>query len=118
MSDRVLTWFIGAVEGDGTSQGPSYVLDDDYEPVACFLIGKQAADKNGVEVDIKADGVSIFDTRPTLDQGETNNEAFGDDFTGASGHLGEDSVVTLDVLTGGAGITVSLELDRLESDEQ
>ena len=30
MADRIFVWSIDTITGDGTSQGPAYVLDQDY----------------------------------------------------------------------------------------
>ncbi len=118
MADRVLVWDSEAVQGDGRSQGPSHVLDRDYSPIRCTCVSKQTADSIGHQFDIRDDGVSIFEVLPTIDPGESNNEAVEDSFAEASGHMEKGSVITLDRLAGSGHITVSLELEALPDDDE
>lgn len=119
MADRILTWYLETLTGDGTNQGPSYVLDQSYTPNSVRVHAKRAPGYDSLRVDIKADGISIFPAAiragvagvPSVQKGsqlEDHWDSFADAPT-----LAEFTVVTLDVLdSGGAsGITVTLELD-------
>ena len=125
MPDRIFIWHLDELTGDGTNQGPSYVLDQDYAlPGVVRLYAKRAAGKDSLRVDIKADGVSIFEAAignglasvPSIQKGRQIEENW-DSFKDTIRRLDRYAVLTLDVLdSGGAsGITVSLELDAAAS---
>lgn len=125
MADRIFVWSLDTISGDGTGQGPSYVLDQDYAlPGKVRLYAKRAPGYNSLRVDIKADGVSIFNAAirsasasvPSLQKGQQLEEDW-DSFLDSIRRLDRYSVLTCDVLdSGGAsGITVSLELEAAVS---
>lgn len=116
MARRVLTWFIespGFVTGDTVAGVPSYILDDKYEAIRVVLHAQQAPGVGGAVIDIKADGVSLFDTSnyPTLPNASTTH--FTESFAKTLNKLSMDTVVTVHIRSGstGKGLTVSLELE-------
>src|SRR3990167_7795561 len=61
MADRIITWYLPEVTGDGTSQGATYCLDQSYVlPAKVRIHADIAPAGEDLEVDIKDDGVSIF----------------------------------------------------------
>lgn len=120
MADRTFVWHMDTLTGDGTNQGPSYILDQDYAlPGMVRLYAKRAAGNDDLRVDIKANGVSIFEAGrgPMLQKGRQLEEEY-DSFLDTIRRLDRYSVLTCDVTNSGgaSGITVSLELDAAESE--
>lgn len=125
-ADRIFVWHMATLTGDGTGQGPAYVLDNDYElPGIVRLYARRAPGYNSLRVDIKADGVSIFNSAvrgqlasvPSIQKGRNIEEEW-DSFRDTILRLDKFTVLTCDVLdSGGAGdITVMLELAKADSD--
>lgn len=111
MADRILTWYIDTLVGDHTTQGPVHTLDQAYSPVACRVNVKRAPDAGDLEFDIKADGVSIFETLPRLKEGETSEDVAEDWGINGGEEIARYSLISLDLTPNGAsGITVQLEL--------
>lgn len=120
MVDRIFVWHFDSLTGDGTGQGPAFILDQDYAlPGVVRLHAKRAAGYDSLQVDIKADGVSIFPAGsvPSIQKGRTIEEHW-DSFLDTIRRLDRYSVLTCDVLdTGGAsGITIALELEAAASE--
>lgn|SRR3990167_693140 len=126
MADRIMTWHIAGLIGDGVSQGPAYVLDKDYAlPGVVRLYAQRAPGYDSLRVDIKADGVSLFEDAigarpasvPSLQKGRSIEEHW-DSFRDSLRRVDRFSVITCDVLDSGgaADITVSLELDEADSE--
>ena len=121
MADRVLTWYIDQIEGDGTTAGPVYCLDKNYDlrSAKVRLHAKKAPDAGVLTVDIKDDGVSVFSTAsgfPALQKSRQQEEEW-DDFSDSLRRIEKFSFVSLDIRSSGGakGITVSLELNEDES---
>lgn len=126
MADRYFVWHINRMEGSGTNQGPAYVLDRDYAlPGKVRLYARNAPGYSSLRVDIKADGVSLFEAAvgnypssvPSIQKGRNIEEEW-DSFKDSLRRIDRYAVLTCDVLdSGGAGdITVTLELDAAESE--
>ena len=112
MADRILTWFIDQVMGDGIEQGPAYYMDQDYTPTALRVLTKRAPDASaGLVLDIKDDGASIFSRVVRVEAGDSQ-EPDAEEFPRNPGSIAEGSVVTLNITpgSGASGITVHLEL--------
>lgn len=125
MASRILIWHLEELTGDGTSQGPVYILDKDYAlPGVVRLYAKRPPGYDSLRVDIKADGVSIFEDAvrtgkasvPSIQKGRNIEERW-DSFRDTLRRLDRYTLLTCDVLdSGGAGgITVALELEDAES---
>lgn len=111
MADRILIWYMEQVLGDGTEQGPTYYMEQDYTPVALRVMAKRSPDGGALTVDIKDDGVSILERKARLEKGD-KTEADAEELALNPVTIKEGSLVTLDVTTKGAsGITVQLELN-------
>ena len=110
-----------------------FVADKEYEPVRAIV--QQAGVPTGpfVQIDVLDDGVSIFDTPPTLttNQDSSEHSVFRSTYRtltvenaalsgtelevrATTGNIEQDSVITLNVLVAGGGtdLTVHLELDE------
>lgn len=132
--DRCLTWHF-PVGGDKSV--PTYYAETDYEPVAVRIYAETPPTAGDLEVDILADGVSIFndhavthEATPTVmkhsDPANTyvilpkgdNLETDAEDFIG--GYIAESSLVTCSLgQTGGASnITVHLELNKMDEPDE
>lgn len=130
---RVLTWHFPR----GQRKGPTYYMETDYQPSAVRIYVETVPVVGDLEVDIFADGASIFkdhavtfEATPTVmrhsDPSSTcvillkgdNAEADAEDFIGNP--LSEGTWVSCSLgATGGAeDITVHLELDSLEDPEE
>ena len=69
MAAKTLTWhFEGSLAQHriGTGRGPAYLLDASYAPVQVLLYAGTATHADEVVIDIKADGVTIFQHQPNL----------------------------------------------------
>jgi hypothetical protein len=134
MADRILTWHFPR----GVRESPTCYMETDYQPEAVRILAEVAPSAGDLEVDIFVNGVSIFadhsgtlpypgtaapfykqpsNTWVYLLKGETE-ELDAEDF--GSNELGAGSKVTC-VLggTGGAqGITVHLELSKVDEPEE
>ncbi len=121
MSFRILTWHIPSIVGDGTGQGAVYYLDKDYEPVAVRIYARTAPNGGDLQIDIKDDGVSIFENYGLLTRGNKSTD-WGEDFDLNSEKMlmAQGSWITLDIPeSGGAGdISVSLELISLADTDE
>ena len=90
-----LRWYIdGNIARTKTQVGGTYKLDRDYKPVRVNLSCRVAGTGTlPTEVDILADGVSIFDTKPALTVYQTDKSWT----TIPENTLRQDSVITLDI---------------------
>lgn len=122
MADRILNWYIEEVLGDGTNQGPSFYLENNYSlPAEVRVYAGKSPDSTDLQIDIKDDGVSLFTNLPTLQKGANGLdwwEDFNDDLT----LMAKYSLITLDITQSGGAkkITVQLELNKEheEKDEE
>ena len=111
MADRILTWYLEDIVGDGTEQGPTYYMDKDYTPVALRIVARRVPDAGNLTFDVKDDGVSILTQRALLAKGDRSDED-AEQFPLNPATIAEGSLVTLDVTSMGAhGISIHLELD-------
>ena len=114
---KSLTWNLVGQVNEGARQGPVYRLEADYEFGAVYLYAGTAPTGRNLIVDIKKDGVSIFDTlKPSLGIGAIEDYYAAPLNTLTS--LAEGSVLTLDVSAVGNGepgrdVTVQLDLELL-----
>ena len=100
---RSLSWFFDGQAVAG-SKGPAYRLDKDYDASLVWLYAETAPTGSNIEVDIKADGVSIFgDNKPILTPGSTEGEETT--FRYDLGALYEGTVITLEVTAVGSKVT-------------
>jgi hypothetical protein len=121
MADRILTWYIDTLTGDSLSAGPVFVLDRAYHPRVVRIYAKRVPDAGHLSFDIKDDGESIFpNDTPFLPKGLNLEEVAEDFVSGEDVTLERYSVITLDLTSpnGAAGITVHLELDAAEDEDQ
>ena len=93
--DRLHWYMDGNIARAKTQVGGTYKLDRDYKPVrvnmSCRIAGTGTLP---TEIDILADGVSIFDTRPALTPHQTDKS-----WTTIPGNtLRRDSIITLDIV--------------------
>lgn len=114
MADRILSWYVDTIVGDGTNAGAVHCLDKDYtlHHAVVRLHAKQAPDAGVLEIDIKDDGVSIFSGRfPNLQKSRQKEEEW-DDFSDTVRRMEKYSFISLDIRApaGAKGISVSLEL--------
>ena len=117
MADRILTWYIESLVGDGTSAGPVFVMDRDYRPHVVRVHAKRCPDAGHLSLDVKDDGVSIFGLLPKLTKGQTSEDV-AEDFQPNADTIAKYSLVSLDLNSSGAsGITVQLELEA-EADSE
>lgn len=63
MADKVLTWHIPVVIGEGVRQGPTHYVDGDYTPTRLIIHAENAPINGNLEIDILDDGVSILEDR-------------------------------------------------------
>ena len=113
---RHLVWHIESLIGDNTSLGPVYTLDREYYP-RCVRIHCKVAPGGDMRVDIKDDGVSIFNSLPRVTKG--SQDELGEDSFKNPALLAKYSLVTLDIPTyATAGTTVTLELTSDEEDDE
>jgi len=127
---RYLTWYIETPNENKAREGPTFILDKDYDIKALRMYSTIAPDGDDLEIDILDDGSTIFGStttttdgyvadvsytaradRPMLQPGEHDEvefEGFRDD-----DYMEEGSEVYLQfVSTGGAkGVTVILEIE-------
>lgn len=116
MADRVLTWFIDALVGDGTEVGPVYYMESTYEPVGLHIYARLKPTAGAVEVDVLDDGVSILAQKARLTSGSQADE-IAEEWKRPKPEIKEGSWVSLTInpeTKGGKGISVQLDLDRLE----
>ena len=114
MSKQIVTWFIENVERDGTEQRQTFYADQDYVPVGLRIMARQAPDTSALTCNIKDDGTTILSRSATLPVG-VESEGDADEFPVNPPTILEGSLVTLDVVPGGAkGITVQLELETVD----
>lgn len=75
MVDRILRWYIPGEQGRIEQElGGTYYLDDDYVPVWVHLtLDKSIKGARPIKIDITDDGVSIFDEKPALVEGQENH---------------------------------------------
>lgn len=74
MADRILTWYLEEVKGDGTNQGIAYCLDTGYALPARVRVRAQIPPSGAdLILDIKADGESIFGTYTTQSRSFNNS---------------------------------------------
>lgn len=62
MADRVLTWHLVKQMGNENQVGPAYYMESDYHPHAVRIHAGAAPQLGDARFDIKADGVSIFNS--------------------------------------------------------
>jgi hypothetical protein len=117
MADRILVWYVDKNTGNGTNEGPSFIMDRDYVPYVVRTHAKNAPDAGNMEITINDDGASIFSSPVFLPQNE-NTEEVVEDWVENATTIEKYSLVTLDLNPNGAqGITVQLELDAVENEE-
>ncbi len=63
MADKTLTWIIPEKVRDGTRQGGTFYIEEDYDKLAVRIHARVAPSLGDLEVDIMDDGVSIFNDR-------------------------------------------------------
>tara|TARA_Y100000310_G_scaffold269077_1_gene282026 strand:+ start:803 stop:1171 length:369 start_codon:yes stop_codon:yes gene_type:complete len=115
--DRFLTWYSESTIGDGTSTGPVYIMDRDYQPRVVRVHAKRVPDATHLELDIKDDGASIFSNTVRLAK-NSNAEDVAEDFKPSATTIKRYSAVSLDLTPNGAhGVTVTLELVAEEDEE-
>jgi len=127
---RYLTWYVETPSENKTREGPTFILDKDYDLKAVRMYATRAPDGDDLEVDILDDGSTIFGStttntdgyvgtvsytakanRPILIPGEHDEDEF--DAFRQQDYMEEGSQVYLQfVSTGGAkGVTVTLEIE-------
>lgn len=127
MADRIITWHIPKGWDKPISLARHYA-ETDYEPVGLRIFAEDPSVDGDIELDIKADGVSIMANLATLsyttqgfrintvsktvvllkgDAEETDAADFGND-------IPEGSWISCEVsnLRGASGVTIQLELDK------
>jgi len=114
--DRSLRWYIdGNISRAKTQVGGTYKLEADYIPVrvimTCRIPGKGLIP---TELDIMDDGVSIFSSKPSL----LNNDTEKVWTTVEANAMREGSVIRLDIIGVASedtirDLTVELELDKV-----
>jgi hypothetical protein len=115
MADRVLTWTVDGgisrtkVEVDGKRK-----LDADYRPIRVNVMVRVAGIGDNLVIDIKDDGVSIFNSKPALSGGHTDKTWT----TIPATALRKDSIITCDIdqinsQQGGRDLAVELELEKI-----
>jgi hypothetical protein len=112
--NRILTWYANEI---GDTQDRVYYMEQDYIPLHVRIYAREPAVSGDVEIDIKDDGVSIFETSCFL--GESDHETeMAEDFLEEL-TIEQGSWVSFDVkkLGGAHGITVQLELDTADDRE-
>lgn len=115
MADRILTWYIPEVVGDGTRQGPTFCMERDYHPQHVRIYAADAPDADNLEVDIKDDGVSICTNKPVLLKGQKSEE-MGEDFsTNADNVIEKYSWVSLDISQSGGAKKITVQLEVTEA---
>ena len=112
MADRILTWYLEGIIGDGLEQGPIFYADEDYMPIGLRVMVKRVPDSSDLTFDIKDDGVSVLYQKARLGKGgETEEDA--DTFPQNLTAIEKGSLISLDVTPSGAkGITIQLELEK------
>lgn len=132
MADRILLWHIRS--HDDLSSLPRFFMDADYEKVALRVYADTAPVTDDLAVDIQADGVSIFNNLPTntfttlghritiptttpiLNKGE-NEETEIQDLNGELIPNSSWVTLVLSELQGAKGITIQLELNRIDQED-
>ncbi len=115
MSDKTLVWYLEEIQRDGTRQGPTFILDEDYGlPGVVKIHAAGAPDADDLIIDIKDDGVSVFTKQPRLQKTHTSDE--WEEFNFSLSKMEKDSLISLDVVQSGGAkrVTVQLELDKDE----
>lgn len=108
---RTLVWYVEQIVGDGTEQGPVFIVERDYTPAALRVNVKKAPDAGDMTFTVRDDGASIL-TRSARVLKNTEAESAADDWGTAPAVIAEGSLVSLDIVANGAkGITVELDLD-------
>jgi len=111
MADRILTWNISNASRVENTVGEVYRLDKDYVPKKLWLDTKTVSVLKSAVIDIKDDGISIFDdTKPILQKTASNEE--WELFSNTLTLMEKDSLITLDIVQSGTDLMVSLELDE------
>lgn len=118
MADRVLTWHREGVSADNVRIGPTYYLEAEYEPVAVRIHAENAPSDDAAVFDIKADGVSIFNSTIALAKGQTTDEAADDFKAGLILSVGSWLHCQLLSTSGGRNFTIQLELERVSEPEE
>lgn len=111
MANRILTWYLPEIVGNGTSQGPTFIADRDYNPREARIYAGDKPDADQLIVTFRDDGTSIGVSR--LAKG-ANNEPLAGNWDRAIETLIEKySAISLDVTQSGGAkkITVQLELE-------
>lgn len=72
MADKIRWYIDGVISRTKTEVGGVFRLEDDIEPEEVFMHSRIAGTGTvGTQVDILADGVSIFDQKPTMNPNDT-----------------------------------------------
>ena len=108
MADRILTFFFP--DSPNPPSAPAYYIDRDMEKAAVRVYAQTAPMAGDFIFDIKATGVSIFNSNPSLPRTQNIEEA-AEDFI--PGDFSEGDLVTCNIVqSGGAkNVTVQLELN-------
>lgn len=116
MADRTLRWFVeGRIGEIRTEVGGSYRLDADYVPTSVHLsLRKAPTGERPIKVNILADGVTIFDSKPAITN-EIKDKVWT---TIPEDTLREGAIITMNIdqtanVEPGEDLTVELELQRV-----
>lgn len=112
---RLVAWALSGEVDVGTEQIPTIHLDGPHQGIAVWLRAKTAPVGADLIVDINEDGVSLFSTRPQINDGA--NEG-GGSAVFSDTDLADNAKLTLDVDQVGSGtkgsdLTVILEVKCL-----
>lgn len=128
MADRIMTWHVPDVPFPVSL--PRYYADADFQKDALRVYADIAPVEGDLEIDIRADGVSIFQNQPSysfttdgqrintptstavLIKGE-NEELDGEDFNDGSIEEGAWVTCHIENARGAKGITIQLELTKV-----
>jgi hypothetical protein len=114
MADRILRWYVdGSISRSKTQVGGIHKLDADYRPLRVHMnVRLPGVGDTPTEIDILDDGVSIFNTRPAINNNDTEKTWTTMD----PNVLREGSIIRMDVIqpslhTPAHDLTVELELE-------
>ena len=115
MADRILRWFVsGGLGAIKLEVGGTHRLDADYKPVLVHLSTRRPTKGDRpLKIDIRDDGVSIFDDKPALN---ADSDKVWTTIPGDT--MGEESIIKLDISQTasedpGEDLTVELELEKV-----
>ena len=112
MADRTLHWFLPNAYGPSTVSA-TYILDSDYLPTALLML--RDGGESQVQIDIKADSVSIFSSG-LLPGFQRRSERGERDYFAEPRILKRGSLMKLEIVSieegSGRNLNVHLELER------